>query len=60
MPRGARAGLESDGGADNARRFGRLKEQIDPNRAREILRWPLSRGLRTVSVISICLFLLNQ
>ncbi len=46
MPGAARAGLEGDAGAGDARRFGRRIQRIDANRAGEILFRPFLGGLR--------------
>src|SRR5690348_1078291 len=50
VPRGARAGLEGDAGAGNARRVRRTEQRVDAHRAGEILRRSLAGCLRAVSL----------
>src|ERR1039458_327183 len=48
MPCGASAGLEGNTGANNTRGVTRLKQRIDLDRARKVLRWSLARRLGAV------------
>src|SRR6266568_8893328 len=50
VPGRARAGLECDAGAADARRIGRLEQWVDANRASEPFRRPLSGRLCAVSL----------
>jgi len=52
--------LECDAGADYARRFGRVKQYVDPHRAREILRRSFARRLGAIRLIFITESLLRH
>ena len=57
VPGCARAGLERDAGAADARRIGRLEQRVDADRAGEPFRGPLPDGCVPFRLISIALFL---